>query len=329
MTCEFNNFMMASLQKHLYQFFFLLILFMSGFAFAQTQPAIPELWGMRVHDEAKVLSTEFISQLENQLKTFEDSTTNQVAVLVIQTLDGYPLESFGLEVADKWKLGTEKNDNGVLLLIVIQDRKMRIEVGQGLEGVLTDAATSRIIRNEIAPAFRRQDYEGGIQAGIDAIIRTSKGEFQSEDSVSTEATELTLQEKLMIGAFIFGILGLFSFFALFTPGCAGWGLYAFLIPFYAVFPMVVLGATGGVLALAIYALGMPILKMILPKTEWGKKIAEKLKNSGNSGGRGGGWSSGGGWFIGGGGSGGGWSSGGGGFSGGGGSFGGGGSSGSW
>jgi uncharacterized protein len=320
---------MISSQLHLHRNLFFAFLFLTGFAQAQSQPAIPELWGMRVHDEAKVLSTGFISQLENQLKTFEDSTTNQVAVLVIQTLDGYPLESYGIQVAEKWELGTAKNDNGVLLLIVIQDRKIRIEVGKGLEGILTDAATSRIIRNEIAPAFRRQDYEAGIQAGIDAILRTSQGEYQAEEGVSLECTELTLKDKLLVGFFIFGILGVFSFFALFTPGCAGWGLYAFLIPFYAVFPMVVLGANGGVLALAIYALATPFLKMILPKTEWGKKISEKLKNSGNSGGRGGGWSSGGGWFIGGGGSGGGWSSGGGGFSGGGGSFGGGGSSGSW
>ena len=320
---------MISSQLHLHRNLFFAFLFLTGFAQAQSQPAIPELWGMRVHDEAKVLSTGFISQLENQLKTFEDSTTNQVAVLVIQTLDGYPLESYGIQVTEKWELGTAKNDNGVLLLIVIQDRKIRIEVGKGLEGILTDAATSRIIRNEIAPAFRRQDYEAGIQAGIDAILRTSQGEYQAEEGVRLEGTELTLKDKLLVGFFIFGILGVFSFFALFTPGCAGWGLYAFLIPFYAVFPMVVLGANGGILALAIYALATPFLKMILPKTEWGKKISEKLKNSGNSGGRGGGWSSGGGRFIGGGGSGGGWSSGGGGFSGGGGSFGGGGSSGSW
>ncbi len=322
---------MASLKtkQHRLNFLLLTFLLLASISQAQSQPAIPELWGMRVHDEAKVLSAGFISQLENQLKTFEDSTSNQVAVLVLQTLDGFPLETYSLQVAEKWKLGTAKNDNGVLLLIVIQDRKMRIEVGQGLEGILTDAATSRIIRNEIAPAFRRQDYEAGIQAGIDAIIQTSSGEYRADENVSLEGTELTLKDKLLFGLFIFGILGVFSFFALFTPGCSGWGLYAFLIPFYAVFPMVVLGASGGVLALAIYALATPILKMILPKTEWGKKIAEKLKNSGNNSGRGGGWSSGGGWFIGGGGSGGGWSSGGGGFSGGGGSFGGGGSSGSW
>ena len=267
---------MISSQLHLHRNLFFAFLFLTGFAQAQSQPAIPELWGMRVHDEAKVLSTGFISQLENQLKTFEDSTTNQVVVLVIQTLDGYPLESYGIQVAEKWELGTAKNDNGVLLLIVIQDRKIRIEVGKGLEGILTDAATSRIIRNEIAPAFRRQDYEAGIQAGIDAILRTSQGEYQAEEGVSLEGTELTLKDKLLVGFFIFGILGVFSFFALFTPGCAGWGLYAFLIPFYAVFPMVVLGANGGVLALASYALATPFLKMILPKTEWGKKISEKL-----------------------------------------------------
>jgi uncharacterized protein len=320
---------MASLQLSFHRFFFISFLFLTGLAQAQSEPAIPELWGMRIHDEAKVLNAGFISQLENQLKTFEDSTSNQIAVLVIQTLDGYPLESYSLKVAEKWQLGTKKNDNGVLLLVVIQDRKIRIEVGQGLEGILTDAATSRIIRNEIAPAFRRQDYEAGIQAGIDAVLNTIQGEYTSEEAKGINDFEVMSKgEKLVIGIFIFGLLGVFTLFAILTSGCAGWGLYAFLIPFYAVFPILVVGASGGIIALIAYLILVPILKLIIPKTEWGKRIQEKIKENANNKNRGGG-NYGGGWFIGGGGSGGGWSSGGGGFSGGGGSFGGGGSSGSW
>jgi uncharacterized protein len=291
------------------------------------QRPVPELWGMRVHDDAKVLSTQTVQQLENRLKVFEDSTTNQVAVLIIQSLEGEILESYSLKVAEAWKLGTKNNDNGVLLLIAIADRKMRIEVGQGLEGVLTDALSSRIIRNEIAPYFRRQEYDAGVTAGVNAILQAIKGEYSAVEDGGNASPEMSAKDRFLIGLFVFGILFIFTFFALFSPGCAGWGLYAFSLPFYATFPMAVLGSNGGLMALATYALGLPILKMILPKTAWGKRMAEKMKNSGNNS-RGGGWSTGGGWFMGGGG--GGWSSGGGGgFSGGGGSFGGGGSSGSW
>jgi uncharacterized protein len=302
-------------------FFILLLSFLSVHA----QLAIPELWGMRVHDEAKVLSAQTVQTLEVSLKTFEDSTSNQIAVLIVSSLEGEVLEDYALRVAEAWKLGSAKNDNGVLLLISINDRKMRIEVGEGLEGPLPDALCSRIIRNEIAPAFRRQDYDGGITAGVNSIMLAIKGEYSAENTGSNTNNTMSTKDKVFVGLFVFGILFVFTFFALFTPGCAGWGLYAFLIPFYGTFPLFVLGTTGGLAALATYALGLPILKMILPKTEWGKSMAEKMKNNNRS--NGGGWSGGGGWFVGGGG-GGGWS-GGGGFSGGGGSFGGGGSSGSW
>lgn len=302
------------------------LIFFSFFA-VKAQLAVPELWGMRVHDEAKVLSAQTAQQLENSLKVFEDSTTNQIAVLIVPSLAGESVEDYALKVAEAWKLGTANNDNGVLLLISINDRKMRIEVGEGLEGPLPDALCSRIIRNEIAPAFRRQDYDAGITAGVNSIMLAIKGEYNAEDTSggNNSIDTMSTKDKLIIGLFIFGILSVFTFFALFTPGCAGWGLYAFLLPFYGTFPLVVLGVNGGLAALAIYALGLPVLKMILPKTAWGKSIAEKMKN--NNRGNGGGWSGGGGWFVG-GGSRGGWS-GGGGFSGGGGSFGGGGSSGSW
>src|SRR6185436_15852048 len=124
-----------------------------------SQKTIPELWGQRIHDEAKVLSQNAIDHLEVQLKKYEDSTTNQIAVLIIPSLGGDVLEEYSLRVVEKWKLGTKKNDNGALLLIVTDEHKMRIEVGHGLEGVLTDAQCSRIIRNEMAPNFRRGDYD--------------------------------------------------------------------------------------------------------------------------------------------------------------------------
>lgn len=295
---------------------------------AFAQKAIPELWGLHVHDEAHILSQQTVDNLEGRLKKYGDSTSNQLAILVIQSLDGDVLEDYSLRVSEKWKLGQKDKDNGALLLIAVDDHKMRIEAGYGLEGVLPDAICNRIIRNEIAPNFRKENYDAGITAGINGMIAAIGGEYKAEGTDSNSSfqmTDLNWKERILVGVFIFVILGVFTFFGVVSPGCAGWFLYAFLIPFYATFPMVVLGVTGGLSLLGIYIIGFPILKLILSRTSWGKNIGKKL----NSGGRkGGGWSSGGGWFSGGGS---GWSSGGGGggFSGGGGSFGGGGSSGSW
>ena len=145
----------------------------------------------------------------------------------------------------KWKLGQKEKDNGVLLLISVDDRKMRIEAGYGLEGVLTDALCSRIIRNEIAPHFRKDDYDGGVTAGIDAIIKGIGGEYSADDTDEDSMADLSWKEKLLIGAFVFGILGIFTFVGLIAPGCGGWFLYAFLVPFYATFPTILLGVKGG------------------------------------------------------------------------------------
>jgi uncharacterized protein len=283
---------------------------------AAAQKAVPELWNTRVHDDAKVLSTETTDQLELQLKKYEDSTSNQIAILIISSLEGESIETFSFQVAEKWELGKKNKDNGVLLLIAIDDHKMRIEVGEGLEGVLTDAMCNRIIRNEMAPAFRRGDYEGGVKAAINGIVKAIGGEYTAGDSADIE--ELTTGQRILIGIGLYLFLSLFAFFALFMQGCTGWGLYAFLIPFFTLFPAILVSESMWYVPGLIYILGFPPLKIFLNRTSWGKNLAEKVGSGSSSGG--GGWSN---WSSGG------WSSGGGGFSGGGGSFGGGGSSGSW
>lgn len=146
------------------------------------QLPVPELWGIRVHDEAKVLSPVFVNQLEQQLKQFEDSTSNQIAILIVPSLQGEVIEEYTLKVLKDWKLGTEKNDNGVLLFIAINDRKARIEVGYGLEGPLPDAIASQIIRNELAPYFRQDNYEGGVQAATNAILKAIAGEYHADST---------------------------------------------------------------------------------------------------------------------------------------------------
>lgn len=291
----------------------------SQIVFAQL--AVPPLDNKRVHDQAGVLSSQTTQNLEYQLKLHQDSTGNQLAILIIQSLNGESLEEFSLRVAhNEWKLGSKNNDNGVLLLIAIDDRKMRIEVGQGLEGVLTDALCSQIIRNEMAPEFRRGDYDAGVLLAINAIVQAIAGEYTAEQNVG-ENSEMSVAERFFTGLFIFGILGMFTFAGLRTKGGGSWFLYAFLIPFYALFPHVAVGPSAGLGILGSYIIGYPILRAIFKRKGW-------IDNSTNSGGSsGGGWSSGSGWFSSGGSSFGG--GGGGGFSGGGGSFGGGGSSGGW
>lgn len=305
------------------KYFFLLVLFIPFISLAQK--AVSDQWTSQVHDDAGVLSSETIHELEAKLAAYRDSTSNEIAVLIIPTLGGEPIEEYSLRVAEKLALGNKEKDNGALLLIAVDDHKMRIEAGYGLEGVLTDAICNRIIRNELAPNFRANNYDNGVKQGIDAMIEAIGGEYTADENAHSDnfiAPEMTWQERLMIGAFVFGILGIFTLVGLMVSGCAGWFLYAFLIPFYATFPMFILPANGGVVALIGYVIGFPILKLIIGRTAWGKKMASKMGRGGSGGS---GWSSGSGWSGGWGGG----SSSSGGFSGGGGSFGGGGSSGSW
>jgi uncharacterized protein len=163
-------------------FRFTVILFILSISISSVaQRAIPEHGGVWVHDEANVLSATAVAQLESILKAERDSTSNQIAVLIIPSLEGDDIDGYGIRVAEKWKIGQKDKDNGAILLIAIQDRKMRIEAGQGLEGVLTDVMSSRINRNEIAPRFRQGDFDGGVKAGVLAIIQTIKGQYVNND----------------------------------------------------------------------------------------------------------------------------------------------------
>jgi uncharacterized protein len=140
------------------------------------QPKIPEL-KQYANDFTNTISSSQLSQLSQELKKFDDATSNQIILLIMPTLDGTPLAMYANEVAEKNKIGTKENDNGILFLVVKNDRKMRIEVGYGLEGALPDALASSIIRNEVAPYFKRDDYDSGVIAGLSAIISATKGEY--------------------------------------------------------------------------------------------------------------------------------------------------------
>jgi uncharacterized protein len=156
-----------------------IVLLLNVSAFAQR--AVPAHGGVWVHDEANVLSRGTVAQLEQILKAERDSTSNQIAILIVPSLEGEDIDGFGIRVAEAWKAGDQKKDNGVIFIVSIQDRKMRIETGLGLEGVLTDALSSRINRNEVAPQFRQGNYDAGVLAGTIAIIQAIKGTYVNEN----------------------------------------------------------------------------------------------------------------------------------------------------
>ncbi len=157
------------------------------FLFAAVSFAQPEMPVLKYYanDFTGTLNQEQLSVLNERLKTFDDSTSNQIVLLIIPTLNDYPLEEYANETAIKNKIGTKKNDNGILLLVVKNDRKVRIEVGYGLEGALPDALASSIIRNVMIPYFRNDDYYGGITEGINAIILATKGEYKPDKKHSS------------------------------------------------------------------------------------------------------------------------------------------------
>jgi uncharacterized protein len=163
-----------------------LFLFISISLCSTAQVKIPEHGGEWVHDEAHILTQHAKMELETILKYERDSTSNQIAVLIIPSLDGEVIEEVALRAAEAWKVGQKDKDNGVLWLIAIQERQFRIETGSGLEGVLADVTSSRIHRNIVAPYFRQQNYDEGVKAGVTAIIKTIKGEFKNDAPVVTK-----------------------------------------------------------------------------------------------------------------------------------------------
>ncbi len=139
-------------------------------------PEFPELSG-RVVDQAGLLTPAQVQSLTGSLAAAEQNTSNQVVVVTLSDLQGYDIADYGYQLGRHWGIGSKDNDNGVLLIVAPNDRKVRIEVGYGLEGSLTDALASVIVQQEILPAFRQGQFYGGIQAGVTAILAAIKGEY--------------------------------------------------------------------------------------------------------------------------------------------------------
>lgn len=191
-------------------FLFISILLSSPFAasFSLAIPASPEA---RVNDYAGILSEDTKAAVEAYLADLESRTGIQVVVAAFPSLEGESLEDYSIRLAEKWKIGRKGKDNGVILVIFKQERKLRIEVGYGLEDKLPDATASYIIRNVIAPYFKAGDYDSGVRAGVQAIAKTISGESTGEvETPSGTSGEFTIdKEKLVkIGVIVLCILAI-------------------------------------------------------------------------------------------------------------------------
>jgi len=272
---------------------------------AQDLQPIPPL-AARVTDTTGTLEAAQSAALEAKLEAFEREKGAQVAVLLVATTEPEDIAQYSMRVVEAWKLGRAQPDDGVLLLVAKDDRRLRIEVGYGLEGALPDAIASRIIRETITPHFRQNDYYGGIDAGVDRILGVVRGEALPPPDErwggETLVRGLDLLPMLLFGVlFVSGILR-----AIFGRGAGS---------------LLTGGLTGGLVYLLASALGISIaagigawLLSLLLASLGGGRWASGPRHGGWGGG---GWGGGGSW------------GGGGGFGGGGGGFGGGGASGRW
>ena len=267
---------------------------------------VPKLQGY-VNDYAGMISPQAKATLEQELQAFEQSDSTQIVVLTIPSLEGEVLEEFGIKVAEQWKIGQKGKDNGIIMLVSKQDRKIRIEVGRGLEGKITDLMSGRIIDLVIKPKFKRGDFDNGLISGVHALIDATRGEFKAE---SNQETHRRNGPSRLLTFLIFGGIAILVLGSVSRPAGAIGGAVG--LPLSILLASISVGMWGFIILAVVGA----ILGLILPALF-------------SAGGRGGGWPGG---FYGGGGFGGGsfGGGGGGGFGGGGGGdFGGGGSSGGW
>jgi len=173
-----GNYNSIKLQMKFKQIFSTVVfLLLSTVLLAQTFPEKPN---RLVNDYTQTLSPEQVNQLEQKLVAFNDSTTTQIAVVLIKSLEGYDVADYGVRLAESWGIGGAKNNNGVLLLVSLGDRKVTIQTGYGVEGALPDAITKRIIEREITPNFKTGDYYAGLDEGTSAIISYTKGEYKND-----------------------------------------------------------------------------------------------------------------------------------------------------
>jgi uncharacterized protein len=194
----------------------LLLAFLLLFGFSPTAKSqIPVPAVARVVDQTGTLGAEQKAAVERMLEAFEKRKGSQIAVVMIRTTGGEPIEQYALRVAEQWKLGRKGADDGALLVVAKDDRAMRIEVGYGLEGALNDATAKRIVSDVITPRFREGDFFGGIGAGVDRMIKVIDGEplpppARSAPAVGGDVFQflpVVLIAALVIGGVLRAVLG--------------------------------------------------------------------------------------------------------------------------
>ncbi len=175
--------------------FFYVCLATCGPVLAYTSPGEPSGF---VNDFAGVLSKSVKAELEKQLTEFEQRQSNEIAVVTVSSLDGDYIENYANQLFSDWGIGKQESDNGVLLLVAMQERQVRIEVGYGLEGALTDYESKMIIQSVITPAFKSGDFNAGILKGVQAIMRATEGEY-----FAPSTSVVSWPYKLMMFGFVF------------------------------------------------------------------------------------------------------------------------------
>lgn len=218
--------------------------------------AIPALKA-RVTDLTQTLSAEQQSQLDAKLSAFEQQSGSQIAVLIVPSTQPEDIAQYSIRVADAWKLGREKPDDGLLILVAKDDHKMRIEVGYGLEGAIPDLTAKRIITEVMAPSFKQGDFYGGINNALDKLIALISGEQlpapnkQSSDNLSFEnILPILLFGGLILGGILRAIFG--NFFGGALNGCAigvlawllGGGIFAAILFGVIAFLFTLIGPVG-------------------------------------------------------------------------------------
>jgi uncharacterized protein len=201
-----------------------------------------------------VLTADQTNQLETRLAGYETTTSNQIAVVIVKGLDGRDLAGFSLAIAEKAGLGRKGRDNGVLLFAAIGDKRLRIEVGRGLEGALPDITCGRIIRDDIAPLFQKGRYYDGLDAGIGSIVRAIGGEYRAPGSVNVENP---LVMGLVIGLIVVTVCHFLNrALGGVVGGLAGLGLGAFFLGLGGAAMLAVLGAIFGLFAREIFIVAL-------------------------------------------------------------------------
>jgi uncharacterized protein len=204
---------------------------------------IPEKPANYVNDYAGMFSTQTQQALDQELQTFDKTTSNQIFIATFPSLDGESLEDFSIHLAEKWRAGSAKLNNGIILLFFKNDRKMRMEVGYGLEGAMPDARAGEIIQNIIRPQFQQGHYDAGVTQAVAAMIAATKGEYQrSNPSVNPSSGMLNTLGIIFI-LFFFGYLGLFfgAIIAFMNLGLPGLALFGLMLIGYFLFRFMLFG----------------------------------------------------------------------------------------